>query len=37
METLEDKRKKERRKEADSDGRKEVFWMWRIQPYGQLL
>ena len=29
------KGKKERSKQAESNGRKKMFWMWRIQPYGQ--
>ena len=32
-----DKRKKERRKQTESDGGKEMLWVWRIWSYGQSL
>ena len=37
MEVSGDKRKKEEREQIESNRGKEVFWMWRIQLYGQSL
>ena len=37
VEISEDERKKEGREQTESNGGKEMFWVWRIQSYGQSL
>jgi len=37
VEILEEERKKEGREQTESDGGKEMFWVQRIQSYGQSL
>ena len=37
IEILREKRNKEEREQTESNGGKEMFWVWRIQSYGQLL
>ena len=37
MEISEDERKKKKGEQAKSNGRKKVFWMWRIWSHGQSL
>ena len=37
VEILGEERKKEGRKQTERNGGKEMFWVWRIQLYGQSL